>query len=94
MKIQVKGYLNLGEVLGDQRREIAEGTTVRELLQQLALERGDDFAQMVSDLGTGRNQPRIAILVNGRHCTRLPAGLDSRLQDGDEVAVFPPMMGG
>jgi molybdopterin synthase sulfur carrier subunit len=95
MKIQVKGYLSLREVIGDQRREIAAGAvTIRELIQQLALELGDGFAEMVADVVAGREQPRMAILVNGRHGSHLPAGLDTELQDGDEVAIFPPAMGG
>jgi MoaD family protein len=95
MKIRVKGYLSLREVIGDQPlREIAEGTTVRELLQQMAPELGDEFAAMVAGLGMAGNEPGLAILVNGRHCSHLPAGLDTELQDGHEVALFPPVMGG
>jgi molybdopterin synthase sulfur carrier subunit len=95
MRIQVKGYLNLREAIGQQPfEEVAEGTTVRALVQQLALELGDDFSQMFAHLTTGAKQPSIALLVNGRHCSHLPAGLDTELQDGDEVAVFPPVMGG
>jgi MoaD family protein len=95
MRIQVKGFLNLREVIGDQPyRELAQGITVREFAGQLALELGDEFAHMVGGLEAGSDRLRIAILVNGRHCSHLPAGLDTELRDGDEVAIFPPAMGG
>lgn len=96
MRIQVKGYLALRGLFGDQpSREIStERITVRELVQHLALELGDEFSQAILDPETGGIRPRIAVLVNGRHCSHLPAGLDTELRDGDEVAIFPPLMGG
>ena len=36
----------------------------------------------------------IIVLVNGRHVSHLPNGLSTELNDGDEVALFPPIAGG
>ncbi|MGD8857203.1 MAG: MoaD/ThiS family protein [Chloroflexota bacterium] len=37
---------------------------------------------------------QVAILVNGRHYSHLPNGLNTKLKDGDDVALFPPIAGG
>jgi MoaD family protein len=97
MKIRVTGYLTLRGAIGDQRTvEIeAEQITFRDFMQQLSLELGDEIVPPVSDPGAfqGPNR-RIVILLNGRHSSHLPDGLDTELTDGDEVALFPPVAGG
>jgi len=97
MRIRVTGYLTLRGVIGNQRAvEIeAEQITLRDFVQQLSLELGDETVPPVSDPGAfqGPNR-RILILLNGRHSSHLPDGLDTELADGDEVALFPPVAGG
>jgi molybdopterin converting factor small subunit len=44
--------------------------------------------------GRGGRQQHVPVLVNGRHCTHLPDGLDTELRDGDQVDLFPPIAGG
>jgi molybdopterin converting factor small subunit len=89
MKIWVKGYLGLRIALGDRPFiEIdADRVTVRELLGQLG-HQGDGS---VAAPGTGGH---LTVLVNGRHTSHLPDGLDTGLADGDQVAIFPPAAGG
>lgn len=36
----------------------------------------------------------MALIINGRSYRNLPDQLETELQDGDEVAIFPPMAGG
>jgi MoaD family protein len=97
MKIRVTGYLTLRGEIGNQSAvEIeAERITLRDFVQQLSLEFGDDIVPPVSDPDAfqGPNR-RIVILLNGRHSSHLPDGLDTELADGDEVALFPPVAGG
>ncbi len=91
MQIEVRLFANLREKLPGARRgrallEIAEGTTVWELVA--ALEIPERLAQMV--------------LVNGERAARTGApgeSPDSKegdavLEDGDRVCVFPPLAGG
>jgi MoaD family protein len=68
--------------------------TLISLLDELADMFGERFTQMVFDkAGKGLNQ-HIRILINGRHYSHIPQKLSTRLQDGDEVALFPPVAGG
>ena len=65
-----------------------------ELLNELADMFGDRFTQMVFDkAGKGLNE-HIRILINGRHYSHIPQKLNTRLQAGDDVALFPPIVGG
>jgi MoaD family protein len=95
MKIRVTGYLTLRGVIGNQRTIETEQVTLRDFVQQLSLELGDETVPPVSDPDAfqGPNR-RIVILLNGRHSSHLPDGLDTELADGDEVALFPPVAGG
>ena len=96
MKITIRGFLTLKEVMGDQsdlELEIGNMTLIS-LLDELADMFGERFTQMVFDkAGKGLNQ-HIRILINGRHYSHIPLKLNTRLQEGDEVALFPPIVGG
>jgi molybdopterin converting factor small subunit len=97
MKIRVTGYLTLRGVIGNQRTlEIeAEQITLRDFVQQLSLEFGDNVVPPVSDQDAFQGpKRRIVILLNGRHSSHLPDGLDTKLAEGDEVALFSPVAGG
>ncbi|MFC2046170.1 MoaD family protein [Chloroflexota bacterium] len=97
MKITVTGYVTLRGAIGHDRPvEIdAERITLKDLVQQLSVELGDEIVPPISnpDAYVGPSR-RIIILVNGRHCSHLPDGLDTELADGDKVALFPPVAGG
>jgi MoaD family protein len=97
MQVQVSGYLTLRGVVGrDRPVEIDAGpVTLRELVGRLARELDTEFADMILDpLAVEGISRDVSILVNGRHYTHLPDRLETRLADGDEVALFPPVAGG
>ena len=71
-----------------------ENMTLVQLLEMLSRELGENFIKLVFDNKTGEISQHVSVLVNGRHYTHLPEGLDTALQDSDEVAMFPPIAGG
>jgi molybdopterin synthase sulfur carrier subunit len=93
MVIRVKGYLTFRKLVGERHIKVGEGGTARALLEQLEAEVGERFVVGGFDRRGGR-QPHVPVLINGRHCTHLPNGLDTELRDGDQVDIFPPIAGG
>jgi molybdopterin converting factor subunit 1 len=81
MRVKVKLFARLREVVGtgNLERELGEGATVRDLLDDLQAEH-PRLAELTL---------RSIISVNQEF-----AAPDGRLQDGDEVAIFPPVSGG
>jgi len=101
MKVIVKPFLFLRDILGFTDREIElpeEGEkTVGELLT--ILRRRHQLPDQV-DIAQGRlilfenNLPvGLVILINGRNIGKL-SGLDTVLNEGDQVTLFPPAAGG
>jgi len=81
MHVTVRMFAALREAAGlDQAQwELPEGATVERLIAELRVSR--------PGLEAGIDRARIA--VNRRY-----AAADTRLQEGDEVALFPPVSGG
>jgi molybdopterin synthase sulfur carrier subunit len=95
MIVSVKGYLTLKELVGERAVDLPDSDlTVRRLLSVLSEEIGDDFASQLRYDTSGQLEGNLVVLVNGRHCSHLPDGIDTQLNDGDEVAIFPPIAGG
>ncbi len=80
MKIRIRFFASIRELfgLGAAERELPADATVRDLIEQLHRE-----------LDGRVPMGQLHVAVNRRY-----AGPDTRLQDGDEVAVFPPVSGG
>ena len=96
MSIRVKGYLTFRDVIGEQSFSLAEdhARTLNQLLDWLSSELGQDFTDLVFDPQTNQLSQHVSVLVNGRHYSHLPDKLDTQLQEGDEVSIFPPLAGG
>ena len=96
MKISVKGFLTLRELMGG--RAVAEleveEMTLSELLNKLAIIYGKPFSDTIYSSDEGKLNRHIRILVNGQHYSHLPCKLNTRLDEGDEICLFPPVAGG
>lgn len=72
-----------------EERSIPAGSTVEELWAALALE----APEFVEKLRIGVAKGYLHVLLNGRNVVFLD-GPETRLSDGDTVAVLPPIGGG
>jgi MoaD family protein len=96
MKITIRSFLTLREAMGDQSEfELEVGNlSIIELLHELSHMFGKRFSEMAFDQQGKELNPHIRILINGRHYSHLPQKLNTKLQKGDEVGLFPPIAGG
>ena len=80
MKITVKFFASLREAVGADKigLELADGTSV-----------GDMLARLIEKYPDVKGHQNIIIAVNRKY-----QNLETILQDGDEVAIMPPISGG
>jgi molybdopterin synthase sulfur carrier subunit len=91
MKVKVKAFANFREILGREREvELEEGARVKDLLEDLSLERGFREATFEE---TGELRDYVMLMKNMKSIEALD-GLETELEEGDEIAIFPPVAGG
>lgn len=93
MKVKVRFFAHLRELTGKKvidEVDCEEGTTISMLLDWLSSD------SRIKDILFDQNliiKPDISILKNGREI-RLLEGMQTRLHSGDEIAIFPRVVGG
>ncbi len=94
MKITVKFFTSLREITGKKQDEIESSSTItlEELLNLLSKKYGQQFTDYLYNK-EGNVRTYIQILINGRGIKALQ-GFETRLKEGDTVAIFPPVGGG
>jgi MoaD family protein len=97
LQVHVRFFTTLREITGRREQTLKfrddEKTTVKSVLNKLAKRYGKSFVDYVCDPKTGEVKSFIQFLVNGRS-TSTSGGLNSRLTDGDVLAIVPPVGGG
>lgn len=95
VKISLRLFTTLRELAGkgEETLEFAEkSVTVKEVLEELVRHHGKSFKDHLYN-EKGYVQEYLQILVNGKS-VRLLAELETRLKEGDELAIVPPVGGG
>jgi molybdopterin synthase sulfur carrier subunit len=88
-RIRVKLFANFREIAKLKEKEL-EGNTVRIVLEALC----EEFPAMKKMLFKGDDiAPFINVFLNGMDVLG-SGGLDTPLQENDEIAIFPPVSGG
>ena len=92
MRVRVKAFATFREVMDSQvDLDFVAGATIRTLLAELSGRYDGLGEQLFAAPETVRDF--VNILKNGRNVYFL-AGLDTLLDDGDVIALFPPVAGG
>jgi sulfur-carrier protein len=76
---------------GGQKEVLAEGETVREVLQRLAQEHPATEAQLFGE--EGELNRYVNVYLNDED-VRVLEGLDTEVQQGDTLVILPAMAGG
>jgi len=94
IRVKVKFFTTLREIVGKKEEEIelSRSVTVEALLRQLSKTYGKEFEDYVYD-ELGNIRGHLQFLVNGKSITAL-RGLKTKLKEGDQVAILPPVGGG
>ena len=90
MSVKAKFFANLRESVGKKELEI-EAENIKNLLEVL-IEDNEGLEEILFN-DEGELQENLTIMVNGRPSNNME-GLDTELNDGDTVAIFPPVGGG
>ncbi len=97
MHVSVRFFTSLREIVGKKEETIefkpGEKPSVGTVLKYLAKSHGKDFVNYVYDAKTGEVKGFLQLLVNGRSISS-EKGLETDLEDGDVLAIIPPVGGG
>ena len=92
MELELRFFATFRDAVGQKTvfREFEEGTTVGDVLAELEADYEGLAGELVED---GEIRPQLSIMKNGRDVVH-QEGTETKLEDGDALAVFPPVAGG
>lgn len=91
-KVIVKFFATVREVIGVRSIEV-DANTIHDVLEDLKKRYGKKFHDTVINPDTGELRRFYSFMVNGKR-VELLNGYETRLNEGDSVALFPPIGGG
>lgn len=93
--LKIQTILDLKRILGKREVEISvpNESTLQALLVSMVDTWGDELASHLFEPHTTTPLPHIRLMVNGQDIAFLN-GMETVLQDGDEILILPPVGGG
>ncbi len=95
VKVSVRLFTTLRELAGRGEEPVefsAKNITLKDVLEALATKHGKAFREYLYD-EEGKIREHLQLLVNGKSVGLLE-GMKTRLKEGDQVAIVPPVGGG
>ena len=91
MKITIRFFAYFRELFEEKTKviEISEGTRVRGFLESIC----DSEKKRDAIIVEGRIKDPVIIMINGENIVSL-SGIDTELEEGDTLAIFPKLGGG
>lgn len=96
MKVKVEYLGHIKNITGNRREEeleVKESSTITDLLNMLTKQYGEPFKKAVYEPKGADVKPNYIVSVNGYLLNQLK-GLDTKLENGDHVAILPIVSGG
>ncbi len=92
MIVRVRAFANFKDILGrDLNVGLKDNSTVKDLLDNLSISH-QGFRSAIFD-ESGQVKEYIILMKNRKNIDFL-SGLETKLSEGDEVAILPPVAGG
>jgi len=94
MKVKLRFFTRLREITNKREEEIEvkKDTAVEDLLKLLEEKYGPEFKDYIRNK-RGRLRENLQYLINGKNVGSLQ-GFETKLKEGDTVAIIPPVGGG
>ena len=97
MQVSVRFFTSLREIVGKKEETLTfpagEIVTVNTVLKTLVQRYGKRFVEYVYEGNTQEVRGFLQFLVNGKSAITMN-GLETELEDGDVLAILPPVGGG
>jgi molybdopterin synthase sulfur carrier subunit len=97
LQVSVRFFTSLRERIGKKEENLKfpedSTVTVDAVLKTLVQRYGERFVEYVYDEKNGKVKGFLQFLINGKSVAT-PNGLETELQDGDVLAILPPVGGG
>jgi sulfur-carrier protein len=92
MLVKVRAFAGFREILGKELElDVEEGSTVRDFLDKLAIDNRRFKDEAFDESGQLRDY---VLLMKNRKRIDSKEDLSTKLKEGDELAIFPPVAGG
>lgn len=92
MTVKIRFFARFRELLGtDIVVDAAAGTRFNDLIRDIAAKNREGYDEIFDEKGTFRDF--VVLMKNGKRIDTLDAP-QTTIEDGDEIAVFPPVAGG
>jgi len=95
INVKLRTILNFKKIIGKGEVDVSveEGTTLEVALDKIVDNYGKELESNLFDSDDGSLLQHIRLMINGRDIAFLN-GLQTILQDGDEILILPPVAGG
>jgi MoaD family protein len=96
LRVKVRYFTTLRELAGsaEEELEVEDHSTLADVIREVASKYGREAHDYLYHKGESeRVDPSIYFLINGMNAKML-SGLNTRLKDGDVIAIIPPIGGG
>jgi len=95
LKIKVRYFTTLQELARtrEEELEVEEGVNLAKLIEKISSKYGQEASNYLYDKTTGKIDPTLRFLVDGVDFRRLQ-GFETRLKEGDIIAIVPAIGGG
>ncbi|MBS7635602.1 MoaD family protein [Candidatus Bathyarchaeota archaeon] len=96
MKVKVRYFTTLRELtrLAEEEIELEDNCLLRDFIEKIVQKYGDEaYRYLYSDRDKKIVDPSVRFLIKGKD-SRMLKGLETKLEDGNIIAIIPPIGGG